>query len=121
MRRTLALISALTLAAAARAAEPEDDALVCAPTLAETAAAIRAVPGLALSPTEEGRDFTSFRHDPTGTLYTFTLPGAPGHPAVLKRKMVPIENGAALLLSACGYGDDQAGFEALKRGFGARD
>ncbi len=115
------IIFALALAGlAGPVAAREPGELDCTLGYAKLKAEIEALPGIEPNATLEGSPYRALAHPPSYTLFTFTLPGAPGHPAIVRRHLVKQGDTVVLQNSACGFGD-LAGFEELKREFNALD
>ena len=113
MRGLLALSPILPLILTACAPEPEPPrprlALDCSLSYQALSAQVLAQPGLLPAPQERGEPYRFYNMEGGGEAFVLTLPGAPGHPAVLKQEAVQ-ENGRKVMKNTgCAYGD-KAGF-----------
>ena len=86
MRRALALLMLLTLAACSQkpeAAAPQPLKLDCQVDFKVQADAIAAQPHLVPAPHAPGEPYAFYSTDDNRASYLITEPGAPGHPAIL--------------------------------------
>ena len=107
----LALIPFLPLAACAPEPTParQSLALDCDLPYEALAARVLAQPGLKPAPQERGEPYRFYNIEGGGEAFVLTLPGAPGHPAILKQEAVQENGRKAMKNTGCPYGD-RAGF-----------
>ena len=105
-RRALLLIGALLLATCAPAQPPPplSRPLDCARGFDALSAAIIGDPGMRPAVKERGEPFAYYNAAGGQASYMVTLPGAPGHPAILRQEVAP---GGGVTNSGCAYGDEK--------------
>jgi len=107
---------ALALLVQASASAPASEKLDCKPGYEATLAALRQAPDARTGTPPPGAPFGVIEHSASRTLYTYTLPGAAGHPAIVRRQIVQRGGQVDLDMSACGWGD-KTGFDTLMKQF----